>query len=85
MQHRPDDENEEFEPADLGDPPPTDEGERRRLREIAEDRELRREILLGKLAKARSLLYVAEQQGDTEKVAELTLKIAALALERREL
>ena len=85
MSNEPNDENDDFEPADLGPPAPADDVERRRLVEEAEDREVRREILLGKLAKARSLLYAAEQQGDEAKVAELTQRIADLANERKDL
>jgi hypothetical protein len=85
MSNAPDDENDDYEPADLGDPAPADEVERRRLRDEAEDREVRREILLGKLAMARNLLYAAEQQGDEAKAAELKQTIAALANERKDL
>ena len=85
MSNEPDDENDDYEPADLGAPAPADDVERRRLREEAEDREVRREILLGKLAKAQNLLYAAEQQGDEAKAAELKQKIAALANERKDL
>lgn len=85
MPDEPTNDHDDYEPADLGGPPPTDEAERRRLREAAEDREVRREILLGKLARARSLLYAAEEQGDAAKAAELRQTIAALTKEREEL
>jgi hypothetical protein len=85
MANEPEDEKDDYVPADLGSPPPTDEAERRRLREEAEDHEVHREILLGKIAKARGDLYAAEQQGDVAKVAELNKKIDALTKERKDL
>jgi len=84
MPTNPLEEDDLYEPADLGEPPPVDETERRRLREEAEARETRREILLGKIAKARSLLYAAEEQGETAQVAALQQTLAALTRERKE-
>ncbi len=85
MSNEPKDENDDYEPADLSTPAPADDVERRRIRDEAEDREVRREILLGKLAKAQNLLDAAEKQGDAAKAAELKQKIAALVNERKEL
>ncbi len=82
MPKPPQDQNDDYEPADIDDQDSLDEDERRRLREETEDRAVRREILLGQLAMARSDLYAAEEQGDQAKIAELRQTIADLTTER---
>lgn len=74
--------DDDFEPADVDKPVPTDEKSRRLAREAAEEDETRREILLGRIAKARRLLYAAEDRGDTDDAAQLRAKIASLSAER---
>ena len=77
--------DDDYKPADLGPPPPEDETERRKLREATEEQAVRREILAGRLAKAHSLLFDAEEAGDEARANSLRKKVAALAAEREDI
>lgn len=78
----PQDENDHYEPAALAEPSDLDEDARLKRIEEAEDRESRREILLGQIAMARSALYEAQEAGDAAKAATLEQRIADLTRER---
>lgn len=79
----PQDENDHYEPAALAEPSDRNEDARLRRIEDAENRESRREILLGQIAMARSALYKAQEAGDAAKAAVLEQKIADLTRERK--
>ena len=82
MPIEPQDDDDNYEPADLGDSDDLDEDERLRMIAEGEAQETRREILLGQIAVARSKLYEAEEAGDTAAVARLEQTIAKLTRER---
>jgi hypothetical protein len=74
--------DDEYEPVDVDQPVPDDETERRRLREAAEAAEVQREVLLARIARARSLIYEAQARGDSAEEAALRKKVADLTAER---
>jgi hypothetical protein len=82
MQNPPQDPDDDYEPAELGDTADLDEDARLKIAEDVERRETRREILLGQIAVARSDLYDAQAAGDAAKVAALEQKLAKLTAER---
>lgn len=87
MQPDPKDEmqNEEdhYEAAEIAEPADEDEDALLNRIEEAENNKSKREILLGKIAVARSKLAEAQEARDTAKVAELKQKIAGLVEERK--
>jgi len=81
----PEPEEDAYEPAPLAEPKYADEAARLQAISAAEDIESQREILLGRIAVARSKLYAAQAAGDAAQVAALRERIANLTRERDEL
>lgn len=82
MQTTPQDPDDEYEAAELGDTADLDEDARLKIAEDVERRETRREILLGQIAVARADLDAARAAGDAAKVAAVEQKLAKLTAER---
>lgn len=85
MSDEPNPEEDTYEPAPLDEPKYADEAARLQAISAAEDIESQREILLGRIAVARSKLYAAQVAGDAAQVAALRERIAKLTRERNEL
>jgi hypothetical protein len=77
----PQDDDDGYQPLNLPKPP-VDEKARRQLREEAEARAVRKEIVVGQLAVAFDALNAAEAAGDEATASGLRQRIEALTAER---
>jgi hypothetical protein len=77
-----DDPDDDYVPTDVDANIPKNPAARRAWAAEMEARDVRRDVLLGQIARARAAIYAAEQSGDAARAAELREALAALVAER---